>query len=111
MAWTDWKVFAPWADTAWGARPADYVALRSSLETSLRAQFDACFPGLAPMVRTSALSTPLSTVHFTGHDRGAIYGLATTPQRFASRALDIRTPCAGCCSPGRTLSHRAWPAR
>jgi all-trans-retinol 13,14-reductase len=89
VAWSDWAPFEPWANTRWGDRPDDYRALRDSLERSRREQFSERFPGLASMVRVSELSTPLSTVHFTGHERGAEYGLDTTPARFASRALDI----------------------
>jgi all-trans-retinol 13,14-reductase len=103
VAWTDWSVFEPWADTRWGDRPEDYRALRDSLERSLRAQFEQAFPGLAPMIRLCELSTPLSTVHFTSHERGAVYGLATTPARFASRALDIRTPVPGLLLTGQDV--------
>lgn len=107
VVWSDWKVFEPWADSEWSRRPEDYTALRASLTRSLRNQFVERFPGLAPMIRVTELSTPLSTVHFTGHRRGAVYGLNTTPQRFASRALDVRTPVPGLllagqdvCTPG-----------
>jgi len=107
VAWSDWKVFEPWADSEWSRRPEDYTALRASLTRSLRNQFVERFPGLAPMIRVTELSTPLSTVHFTGHRRGAVYGLNTTPRRFASRALDVRTPLPGLllagqdvCTPG-----------
>lgn len=103
VAWTDWKVFEPWAGTRWGERPEDYRALRDSLQHSLRAQFEQAFPGLAPMIKLCELSTPLSTVHFTGHERGAVYGLDTTPARFASRALDIRTPVPGLLLTGQDV--------
>lgn len=38
------------------------------------------------------LSTPLSTAHYTEAINGAIYGLESTPQRFACAALRTRTP-------------------
>lgn len=103
VAWTDWSVFEPWADTAWSRRPEDYTALRDSLTRSLIDQFTAHFPALAPMIRVAELSTPLSTVHFTGHRQGAVYGLDTTPERFASRALDIRTPVPGLLLTGQDV--------
>jgi all-trans-retinol 13,14-reductase len=103
VAWADWSTFEPWSGTRWGQRPEDYRALRNSLEHSLRAQFEHHFPGLAPMIRLCELSTPLSTVHFTGHARGAVYGLNTTPARFASRALDIRTPVPGLLLTGQDV--------
>lgn len=103
VAWTDWSVFEPWADTAWSERPADYTALRESLARSLTEQFTAHFPALSPMIRVTELSTPLSTVHFTGHRHGAVYGLDTTPRRFASRALDVRTPVPGLLLTGQDV--------
>ena len=66
--------------------------MKQALERALLDQFARHFPALTPMIKVRELSTPLSTVHFTGHHRGAIYGLNTTPRRFGSRALDIRTP-------------------
>jgi all-trans-retinol 13,14-reductase len=103
VAWADWAVFEPWAGSAHGQRPEDYVAFKRSLEHALLGQFERHFPGLAPLVRVRELSTPLSTVHFTGHHRGAVYGLNTTPQRFASRALDIRTPVPGLLLAGQDV--------
>lgn len=103
VAWTDWRVFEPWAESAHGQRPEDYLAFKQSLERALLAQFERHFPGLAPMVRVRELSTPLSTVHFTGHHHGAIYGLNTTPRRFASRVLDIRTPVPGLLLAGQDV--------
>ena len=37
------------------------------------------------------LSTPLSTRHFMNYERGEAYGLASTPERFRTRALGART--------------------
>lgn len=103
VAWSDWGAFEYWADTRWGKRPDDYRSLRDSLEHTLRVQFEERFPGLASPIRVSELSTPLSTLHFTGHERGAVYGVDPTPERFAARALDIRTSVPGPAAhrPGR----------
>ena len=38
------------------------------------------------------LSTALSTRHFTGYERGEIYGLSHTPSRFRQKWLRPRTP-------------------
>jgi len=103
VAWTDWSVFDAWEDSVYGARPEDYAGLKQALERALLDQFARHFPGLAPMIKVRELSTPLSTVHFTGHHRGAIYGLNTTPRRFGSRALDIRTPIPGLLLTGQDV--------
>jgi len=40
----------------------------------------------------SELSTPLSSMHFTHASKGAIYGLAATPERFTCDELRVHTP-------------------
>ena len=41
------------------------------------------------------LGTPLATASFTGHEKGAFYGVETTPRRILSDALNARTPVPG----------------
>ena len=53
------------------------------------------FPRLAPLVRYSEVSTPLTMAHYTRTPRGAVYGLAPTPARFLSKSLGVRTPLKG----------------
>jgi phytoene dehydrogenase-like protein len=61
----------------------------------LTAQFARHFPALAPLVVRSELSTPLSSVAFTGAEHGGVYGLEASPRRFLSNALRAQTPVAG----------------
>lgn len=95
IVWTSWDLFAPWEQSRYGGRPEDYAAFKAALERNLLAQFSRHFPALAPMIRISELSTPLSAAHFTRAHRGAVYGLETTPRRFLSRALHVKTPVPG----------------
>jgi len=95
IAFTTWDLFAPWEQSRYGGRPEDYAAFKASLERNLLAQFSRHFPALAPMIRAHELSTPLSTAHFTRAPQGAVYGLETTPRRFLSRALHVKTPVQG----------------
>jgi all-trans-retinol 13,14-reductase len=57
--------------------------------------FAAKFPALAPLVVYQELGTPLATASFTGHEKGAFYGVETTPRRILSDALNARTPVPG----------------
>jgi all-trans-retinol 13,14-reductase len=59
------------------------------------AQFGRHFPALAPRVVYSELSTPLSTVAFTGAEQGGVYGLEPSPRRFLSTSLRAKTPVPG----------------
>jgi all-trans-retinol 13,14-reductase len=61
------------------------------------------------MVRLCEASTPITVAEYTGAEHGAMYGLATTPQRFLTAALRPRTPIGGlllagqdACMPGVT---------
>lgn len=95
IAWVNWEPFAGWAGTHHGARPQAYENLKAAIEKKLLAQFCGYFPALAPMIAYHELSTPLSTVAFTGHAQGAFYGLEVTPRRVLSGALRARTPVKG----------------
>lgn len=93
MAPYDW--FRRWEDTAWGHRGEDYDALKARLQQRLLTALLSQCPQIEGHVSHVELSTPLSTRHFTNHTDGAIYGLAHTPERFADRALQPRTPVPG----------------
>jgi all-trans-retinol 13,14-reductase len=104
VVFTDWALFEPWQDSRIGRRPADYQAFKQKLEDRLLEQFQAYFPALASLVEYSELSTPLSTVAFTGAEHGGIFGLETSPRRFLSRALDPRTPLPGLYLTGQDVA-------
>lgn len=90
-----WAAFRKWEDTSSGNRPADYLAFKKKLEERLVAQLERHVPGVLAITKYRELSTPLSTVHFTGATQGAIYGLEATPARFTSPHLCTRTPIRG----------------
>jgi all-trans-retinol 13,14-reductase len=95
VAWADWEDFAPWSESRFGARPAEYERLKALAGERLLAHFKRRFPRLAPLVRCVEVSTPLTTAHFTRAPRGAVYGLEPTPRRFLSAGLGVRTPVRG----------------
>ncbi len=95
VAFTDWDAFSRWEGTSLGRRPADYQTLKATITRHLTAQFARHFPALEPLVVYSELSTPLSTVAFTGAEQGGVYGLEPSPRRFLSTGLRARTPVPG----------------
>ena len=95
LAWADWSSIQRWADLPPGHRGAEYKNFKRRVETVLFDQFRTYFPRLADMVVFRELSTPLTTVAFTGHAKGAFYGLEVTPRRVLSDALRTRTPIKG----------------
>ncbi len=95
LVWADWAAVAKWADQPAGARGDDYADFKQRVEKTLMAQFERYFPDLAKLVVYRELATPLSTVTFTKHRKGAFYGLDVTPERVLSDALSAKTPIQG----------------
>ncbi|MGP8164048.1 MAG: phytoene desaturase family protein [Steroidobacteraceae bacterium] len=104
VAWTDWTVFAQWEDSRIGHRPPDYAALKRVIEERLLAQFARHFPALAPMIMAREVSTPLTSVAFTGAVHGGVYGIEASPRRFFSDSLRARTPVPGLFLTGQDIS-------
>ena len=95
VTFTDWEAFSRWGDSQPGRRPPDYLELKEKISSHLLAQFRQHFPALAPLIVHSELSTPLSSVAFTGAEHGGAYGLEASPRRFLSASLHARTPVPG----------------
>jgi all-trans-retinol 13,14-reductase len=95
LAVADWASFARWEESRRLDRPDDYKAFKAEIERRLFAQFARHFPALAPLAVARELSTPLSTLSFTGARQGGSYGLDVSPRRFLSESLRARTPIPG----------------
>lgn len=107
IAWADWNLTAAWAGSPFGNRDPEYCALKESLKSALLEAFARRYPEIAKRIEVVEFSTPLSTVTFTSHAYGAVYGLEATPRRMLSQALSPRTPLKGLflagqdvCTPG-----------
>jgi all-trans-retinol 13,14-reductase len=87
--------FQQWEDTKWMKRGEDYEAVKDELSARLIEVLEREVPQIAGKIAYSELSTPLSTRHFGGHDKGEIYGLEHTPARFRERALRPKTGLKG----------------
>ena len=71
-------------------------ALRVGFDSRIKLEFQgAAITSDAGLVVYRELGTPLATATFTAHEKGAFYGLETTPRRIMSDALRPRTPVPG----------------
>jgi phytoene dehydrogenase-like protein len=104
VVFTDWDLFAPWEGSLIGQRPEEYTRLKQQVEACLVAQFIRHFPALEPLIVHRELSTPLSTVAFTGAEHGAVYGLEASPRRFLSSSLRAKTPIPGLYLAGQDVA-------
>lgn len=64
-------------------RDTDYQQLKERISQALIQQIEKHYPGFANLIEYYELSTPLTNEHFTGHNKGGIYGLPAIPERFA----------------------------
>ena len=103
VTFTDWNVFSRWESSRLGQRPSDYLELREKIKSQLLAQFARRFPALASRIIATELSTPLTTVAFTGSEHGGVYGLEPSPRRFLSTHLHARTPVSGLYLAGQDI--------
>ncbi len=109
LVWADWSTVARWADQPAGARGDDYTAFKRRAEDTLMAQFQSYFPDLAKLVVHRDLATPLATVSFTGHRKGAFYGLDVTPERVMCDGLRAKTPIPGLFLAGQDVASPGIP--
>lgn len=109
LVWADWATVAEWAGLSSGARGDDYADFKSRVEKTLMTQFESYFPDLSKLVVYRELATPLSTVTFTGHRKGAFYGLDVTPERVMCDALRAKTPIPGLFLAGQDVASPGIP--
>lgn len=112
VAFVDPAAFGAWEheDMRPGVpRERGYLQVKAHIERGLLAQFARQYPQIAQMVDHVTTTTPVTLATHTGAEHGAMYGLATTPNRFLNDALRPRTPIGGlflagqdACCPGVT---------
>lgn len=74
------QAFDRWAKTKYGARPADYEALKAELTAVMLRGLERAVPGISRRIVFSELGTPLTNVHYVAATQGNLYG--TEKSRF-----------------------------
>lgn len=95
ITFTDYDLFEKWGDTRRGKRTPDYMEFKKVFEEKLLSQFKKRFPSLSDKITHFELATPLSMEFFTKSHHGAIYGLASTVDRYLTSDLRPKTPIQG----------------
>jgi all-trans-retinol 13,14-reductase len=80
-----------WENTQWGKRGDEYDAKKEALKNAFLEKLYTILPQIKGHVDICELSTPLSTMHFSNYNKGEIYGLEHTPERFRLKLLRPRT--------------------
>ncbi len=95
LAFVDYEDFEAWSGKDWKKRGQEYEDLKDTIALGLIKMVDDKFPGFADLVEYSEVSTPLTIEHFSGHPKGAIYGLEASPARFREVPFGARTKIKG----------------
>ncbi len=90
-----YDTFRSWEGTKWKKRGKNYEQLKEKIAQRLLKKLYQRLPHLEGKISYHELSTPLTTQHFVNYDKGEIYGLSHTPQRFRQRCLQPRTSIGG----------------
>ncbi len=98
-----WDAFAKWEGTKWMKRGEEYNALKDKITQRLLNVLFEKLPHLKGRIDHQELSTPLTTQHFINYQKGEIYGLDHTPDRFRQKFLKPRTPIKGLYLTGQDI--------
>jgi len=106
FAFVGYDAFEKWANTKYGARPADYDAMKEDLAWRMMRGLEKRLPGLSKHIVYYSLGTPLTNEHYLNATRGNLYGIEKSPQQVGPWAFLPRTEFAGLYMCGAsTLSH------
>ncbi len=80
------------ANLPWAKRGDDYLEFKALWQKNLLEKLFQVLPHVRDFVDHCEISTPLSTRHFSNHQKGEIYGLEHTPERLKAKWLRAHTP-------------------
>ena len=73
-------------------RDKEYEKLKTEIAEALIDFAASHIKGFKELIDYKELATPLSTVSMMGHEKGYIYGMPVTPERYKLKWLGARTP-------------------
>ena len=81
-----------WEGTQWMKRGKEYEQFKAKISIRLLEVLYKQLPHLEGKVDHQELSTPLTTKNFVNYNKGEIYGIDHSPERFQQRFLKPKTP-------------------
>lgn len=104
MSYATYEQFERWQNTSWNDRGPDYESYKELLTEKLLNDLYTVAPHLRGKVEYRELSTPLSTNHFMKSQRGEIYGVEHSPERFNNYWLRPQTTIPGVYLTGQDVA-------
>lgn len=84
--------FTKWELTTWKKRGTEYEEMKKKIAEQMFENLYRVAPQLKGKIDYYEISSPLTTKKFTNHQKGEIYGVAHTPERFRQEFLKPYTP-------------------
>jgi len=101
-----YDAFEKWADDKYGARSADYEAMKEDLSWRMFQVLERRIPGISKHIVYWSLGTPLTNEHFINATRGNLYGIAKSRTQVGPGSFQVQTEFDGLLLCGSsTLSH------
>ena len=95
FAFVGYEGFEKWAHTTYGARPADYEAMKEDLAWRMVRGLEKHIPGLSQHIVFYSLGTPLTNEHYLNATRGNLYGTDKRPDQLGPWGFYPRTEFEG----------------
>ena len=106
FAFVGYEAFERWAHTRYGARPAEYEAMKEELAWRMVRGLEKRIPGLSKHIVFYSLGTPLTNEHYLNATRGNLYGTDKRPSQMGPWGFGAKTEFEGLYLCGAsTLSH------
>ncbi len=91
FAFVGYSAFENWAHTRYGARPAEYEAMKEDLTWRMVRGLEKHLPGLSKHIVFSSLGTPLTNEYYLNATRGNLYGIEKSPFQVGPWGFQPRT--------------------
>ncbi len=92
ITFVSYELFEKWREEKWKKRGNEYEDFKEMLAQRMINFIENKYPGFKDLIDFYELSTPLSTQHFTMHNKGCIYGMHTSPDRMLKKWNQVDTP-------------------
>jgi all-trans-retinol 13,14-reductase len=96
--------FERWENTQVMKRGSDYEALKADLTQKILRQVEKTWPGFGASIAFLEAATPLTIRSYTGHAKGAAYGIAPVPGRYSERGLRVMSGIPGLMLTGQDVA-------
>jgi all-trans-retinol 13,14-reductase len=95
FSFVGYEAFEKWTHTRFGARPADYDAMKEDLAWRMVRGLEKRIPGLSKHITFFSLGTPLTNEHYLNATRGNLYGIDKRPTQLGPWGFSPRTDFEG----------------